>query len=407
LEIFLWIVVPTLAFFTGWFLVRFLTVHPLRMNLALLLTLLFGITTLTVLLTRFPVRHLAITIPLVLIPFVIGYLIRTRIFLNTPDLRNSPALTRQIGDSGKGHTAVIYLTHGEPETYDPIGWLNQFREFDAQKIPFIPWFVRPLFAYQLRNGYLRIGKSNHVFIHNQMMKALEREYRIEGDSTTRFYLSFLDASPTAQASTIQALNDGASRIIVSTVFLTVSNHTTEGQNQIRELEIEDKFGIPVQFTSPLYDSETLKHMFLERVNTNCRDIDNSKIGILLVGHGQPDEWDKEWPTETEQELSFRNGVLELLSANGYKRENLSLAWMEFKKPRPATKVEEFANNGVERILYFSAAISAEAMHSQYDVPRLVNKAKIPPSIQLLNMGAWNDDPIVIKAIKEKIDMLLD
>jgi len=350
---------------------------------------------------------MVITIPLVLISFIIGYLIRTRIFLSTPDLRNSPALTRQIGDSGKGHTAVIYLTHGEPETYDPIGWINQFREFDAQKIPFIPWFVRPIFAYRLRNGYLRIGRSNHVFIHNQMIKELEREYRIEGDSTTRFYLSFLDASPTAQAATIQALNDGASRIIVSTVFLTVSNHTTEGQNQIRDLEIEGKFSVPVQFTTPLYDSEILKLMFLERANTNSKDIDNSKVGVLLVGHGQPDEWDKEWPTETEQELSFRNGVLELLTANGYKRENLSLAWMEFKEPHPAPKVEEFVNNGVERILYFSAAISAEAMHSQYDVPKLVNKAKIPSNIQLLNMGAWNDDPIVIRAIKEKIDILLD
>lgn len=373
----------------------------------LFITLLFGITTLIVLLTQFPVRYMVITIPLVLISFIIGYLIRTRIFLSTPDLRNSPALTRQIGDSGKGHTAVIYLTHGEPETYDPIGWINQFREFDAQKIPFIPWFVRPIFAYRLRNGYLRIGRSNHVFIHNQMIKELEREYRIEGDSTTRFYLSFLDASPTAQAATIQALNDGASRIIVSTVFLTVSNHTTEGQNQIRDLEIEGKFGVPVQFTTPLYDSEILKLMFLERANTNSKDIDNSKVGVLLVGHGQPDEWDKEWPTETEQELSFRNGVLELLTANGYKRENLSLAWMEFKEPHPAPKVEEFVNNGVERILYFSAAISAEAMHSQYDVPKLVNKAKIPSNIQLLNMGAWNDDPIVIRAIKEKIDILLD
>lgn len=407
MELLFWILLPLSAFFTGWFLVRFLTIHPLGMSLMLFITLLFGITTLIVLLTQFPVRYMVITIPLVLISFIIGYLIRTRIFLSTPDLRNSPALTRQIGDSGKGHTAVIYLTHGEPETYDPIGWINQFREFDAQKIPFIPWFVRPIFAYRLRNGYLRIGRSNHVFIHNQMIKELEREYRIEGGSTTRFYLSFLDASPTAQAATIQALNDGASRIIVSTVFLTVSNHTTEGQNQIRDLEIEGKFSVPVQFTTPLYDSEILKLMFLERANTNSKDIDNSKVGVLLVGHGQPDEWDKEWPTETEQELSFRNGVLELLTANGYKRENLSLAWMEFKEPHPAPKVEEFVNNGVERILYFSAAISAEAMHSQYDVPKLVNKAKIPSNIQLLNMGAWNDDPIVIRAIKEKIDILLD
>jgi hypothetical protein len=133
------------------------------------------------------------------------------------------------------------------------------------------------------------------------------------------------------------------------------------------------------------------------------DFDKSKVGILLVGHGQPDEWDEEWPTETEQELSFRYDVLDLLAENDYKRENLSLAWMEFKEPKPAPKVEEFVRNGVDCVLYFSAAISADAMHSQYDVPKLVNEANIPSNIQLRNLGAWNNDPIVIQAIKEKID----
>jgi hypothetical protein len=54
-------------------------------------------------------------------------------------------------------------------------------------------------------------------------------------------------------------------------------------------------------------------------------------------------------------------------------------------------------------MFFSAAISADAMHSQYDVPALVSKAKVPAGFPLINLGAWNDDPIVIQAIKEKID----
>jgi hypothetical protein len=216
----------------------------------------------------------------------------------------------------------------------------------------------------------------------------------------------LDSSPTPQAAAIQALNDGASKIVVCEVFLTVSNHTAEGENQIKELEIEENFGIPVEFTDPLYNSETLKQLFLKRADSHCTDIEKSKVGVLLVGHGQPDEWDLEWPTETAQELSFRNEVLELLSAHGYSRENLSLAWMEFKKPHPAPVVEEFVSNGVELVLYFSAAISAESMHSQYDVPELVNQAKIPSSVRLVNLGAWNNDPIVIEALKEKIDLLI-
>ena len=137
------------------------------------------------------------------------------------------------------------------------------------------------------------------------------------------------------------------------------------------------------------------------------DTDKSKVGILLVGHGQPDEWDVEWSTETEQEIGFRKDVLKLLEADGYRPENLSLAWMEFKEPEPADKVQEFSRNGVEKVLYFSAAISADAIHSQWDVPALVNKARVREGFPLINLGAWNDDPIVIQAIKEKIDVQMN
>jgi hypothetical protein len=145
-------------------------------------------------------------------------------------------------------------------------------------------------------------------------------------------------------------------------------------------------------------------MFVQRANAHIGDTDKTRVGVLLVGHGQPDEWDEEWPTETGQEIGFRNSVLRLFEQDGYPNKNLSLAWMEFKDPKPAEKVMEFSRNGVEKVLYFSAAISADALHSQYDVPALIGEAQVSNDVALLNLGAWNDDPIVIKAIKEKIDL---
>jgi len=145
---------------------------------------------------------------------------------------------------------------------------------------------------------------------------------------------------------------------------------------------------------------------LQRANDHVGNADKSKIGVLLVGHGQPDEWDIEFPTETRQEITFRNEVLKLFESNGYRRENLSLAWMEFKEPKPAKKVQEMVGNGVEKVLYFAAAISADSIHSQYEIPELVQAAQIPDRVSLVNLGAWNDDPVVIRAIKEKIDTQL-
>jgi len=122
----------------------------------------------------------------------------------------------------------------------------------------------------------------------------------------------------------------------------------------------------------------------------------------VVGHGQPDEWDRSFATETEHEIAFRRSILDLLVEDGFRRENLSLAWMEFKKPKPKEMVEQFVKNGVEKVLYFSTAISADSILSQYDAPERVEQAQVPEGVSLLNLGAWNDEPLVIQAIQEKI-----
>nr|MBN1858397.1 hypothetical protein [Candidatus Bipolaricaulota bacterium] len=93
----------------------------------------------------------------------------------------------------------------------------------------------------------------------------------------------------------------------------------------------------------------------------------------------------------------------LLEEDGYNPDLLALAWMEFKEPQPAEKIEEFIELGARRLLFFAAAISAESIHSQVDIPELVHEATVPEGFERINLGAWNDDPLVIAAIKERID----
>jgi protoheme ferro-lyase len=395
------IIVAIISILMGVSYVRFLTVHPIRMGLYAFFSTLFLITVIALTATQFQGWSIVLASGIAFISFLAGYIWMTKRLLAREDPRPIPTLTRQKDDPGLGHTAVIYFTHGEPETYDPIGWINQFNEFDEQKIPFVPLVARPFFIYSLRRSYLSVGRSEHRRTHLRTVKALENEFRVMGDNTTRFYYSFLDDNPRPDAAFIQALNDGASRIVVAEVFVSDSNHTLEGKHLIQEVGADD-LGVPVIYTGPMYDSETLYSMFVERLRVNVNDMDKSKVGVLLVGHGQPDEWDREFATETEHELLFRNRVLDRLEQAGFPRQNLSLAWMEFKEPKPAPKIEEFASQGIEKIYYFSAAISADALHSQWDVPHLISKARNSKKIPTVNLGAWNDDPIVVRAIKEKV-----
>jgi hypothetical protein len=120
-----------------------------------------------------------------------------------------------------------------------------------------------------------------------------------------------------------------------------------------------------------------------------------------------DEWDVEWSTETKQELGFRSAVLNDYEQHGYRPQSVSLAWMSLKEPKPAPKVEQFVANDAEKTAFFLAAISADSIHSQFDIPELACEAEVRGDILILNLGTWNDEPFVIQEIKERIDLSLD
>ncbi len=223
----------------------------------------------------------------------------------------------------------------------------------------------------------------------------------EATRGTRFYQAFLDSRPRPDEMAIQAINDGASKLIVLPVFLTDSSHTIAGFEMIKALAIE-KFGVSVCAAKPLWDTDGLQQMFVARADAHLDGVDKARVGILLVGHGQPDDWDAFYPTQTEQENEFRNQVRERLIHAGYLPDNILLAWMEFKTPKITTAVQQLATQGVERILVFSASISADSIHSDIQVPESVEAADLPDDVQVVNMGAWGNSPLVIEAIRQRV-----
>ena len=334
---------------------------------------------------------------------IVGYSVTTLFFLGQDRPRELPNLaSRPV--SNPGHLGVVYFSHGESEEYDQLAWLHQFREFDEQKLKFMPRLVRPFFFTVLRSKYMK-GSSRHCSMHCQMMERLAEDFNKEGRDEVKFYLSFLDAEPRPDVAAAKAYNEGASTIVVANVFLTVSNHTKEGDELVDKLGLEER-GVRVLYTEPLWNSELLRRSFLEKADQVIPPQERATTGVLLVGHGQPDEWDKEFGTETEQEDLFRQKLRSDFIERGYRPENVRLAWMAFKEPNTTDVVNSLAASGIKKMIYFSAAISADGIHSQSDIPELVEKAKASKQVEVIDLGAWNDHPMVIAAIREKIEKAL-
>ena len=80
--------------------------------------------------------------------------------------------------------------------------------------------------------------------------------------------------------------------------------------------------------------------------------------------------------------------------------------MEFKAPKVEGKIEEFVNKKLQKVYYFPAAISADCIHTQIDLPEQIARVDIPSDMEIVDLGGWNNDPIVVRAIKEKVDVYM-
>jgi protoheme ferro-lyase len=338
---------------------------------------------------------------LALLVFVSAYLVTDYLFLNQEIPHQVPELTRSTEDPGKGHTAVIYFTHGEPKNYSVNAWIETMRHLDADKVPFVPKPFRPFFFNGVRSEYLEVGESRHNQIHAEMIASLAESMLSQDDPSLKFYLSFLDTDPRPDAAVIEALNDGASQIILMPVFLTISSHTAEGIKLLEAVDLES-FDVPMCIADPMWESESLKRMFINRANNNLGDSSKSDVGIMLVGHGQPEEWDVIYPTQTEQENSFREAIRVMLIQDGYSPENIALSWMDFKSPEVGEGALEVYQNGITSLMIFPAPISADSIHTDIEIPAAIEEAGVPDGVEVHFLGAWNNDPYVIEGIRQNI-----
>jgi sirohydrochlorin ferrochelatase len=397
----LWIVSGLLAFGCGAFLLAYLVVDPLRTGLVVLLGIaLVGLWVLTAVYT-FKGWQILWGSLLAIVCLVAGYLAATSVYLAQEEHRTLPAVTRAPDDRGDGHTAVLYFTHGEPPAYSPMPWIETFHELDGDGVSFIPWPFRPAFLNNLRREYLVVGGSAHNKVHQIMLQSLIQTLPQAKSQGVRFYQAFLDNPPRPDEMAIEAINDGASKLVVLPVFLTDSSHTQAGQEMIDAVGYE-QYGVEVCYAKPLWDTEALQQMFVERANENLGDTAKAQVGIVLVGHGQPDDWDAIYPTQTEQENLFRKQVRERLVAAGYLADHISLGWMEFKEPDIEQAVSELVFKGVKRLLIFSASISADSIHSDIQVPEAVEAVDMPEDLKVINLGAWGNSPLVIEAIRQRV-----
>ena len=395
-----WFLLVVFVFLSGYFLIQYMVRPTDQVGLYAVLLALTLAGSFYIMVRSFKGMEFVWAGLTVLVVFAAGWTTANAVFLAQEEERELPVLTRT--DGGDGHTAILYFTHGEPPGYSAQPWIETIRELDHDNVPFVPWLVRPMFFNGVRSEYFEAGGSAHNKLHETFLDNLKRAMPDETAAGTRFYLAFLDSNPRPDEMTIRAINDGASRIVILPVFITESTHTEAGKEMVASVEPE-KYGVQTCYTGALWDSESLQNLFVERANEMLDGTDKSKVGILLVGHGQPTEWENIYPQQNKQESQYREAIRAKLIADGFPAENVSLGWMEFQEPDITASAQALAGLGVEQILVFAVSLSADSIHNDVDVPHAVRDANLPPNISVEFVGQYGDHPFAIQAMKEKIE----
>jgi phosphoenolpyruvate synthase/pyruvate phosphate dikinase len=139
-------------------------------------------------------------------------------------------------------------------------------------------------------------------------------------------------------------------------------------------------------------------------------------GQLLVQEGvTPQRWVGKWgtwidrPADSDIPLTMIAEVVTQTKAiaNAYGKP-VDLEWVYNGRQVIWVQLREIG--ALDEINAYSNSISREYLPGiikplvwSVNVPDLVNEAQVSEGFPLINLGAWNDDPIVIQAIKEKID----
>lgn len=326
---------------------------------------------------------------------LVGWTAASYALFREPD--RTPVRVAPLPADAPERTAVVYFTHGEPETYEPEPWVNMLFELDHTVPSFPPKPVWPFIMAGIRKSFDVVTESPHGRIHAKTMAAVRSRV---GRSDVSWYLSFLDADPPLRDAVARACAEGATRIVFLTVFLTDSDHTAEADDMDEGMGLTEA-GIEIRRTSVLWNDPRLARMIADKIVRAAESRDRSTVGVMLVGHGQPHEWDLVHPTETEQEQAFRVAIRDLLIADGFREDLVSDAWMSFREPRVPARVRELADRGATTVIGVPVTISADSLHSLYDTPELVRKGARGTSLEVIDIGGWNTEPLLVEILAER------
>jgi len=302
-----------------------------------------------------------------------------------------------------GKIGILMVGHGEPEVFDEEVWREglreMFEEFRETGLAVPPDDALPMILTGIKNKYDAMGgKSRHAEACRKQCELVGKQF--PGCDVRLGFNEFIGPLFTDTAK--EMLRDGIKTIAFIPMLQTDSTHTGEVREKIEALEL-DKKGVRWVQSKPLFYRPEPTQFVVEEIARHVGTTPLNQVGVVLASHGEPDEWTRLSLDNTrckEQETAFCACVKKGLIEKGFVWDNIVQGFNEFTYPELPEAVEKLADKSLKKVIVMTSFGATDCIHVNYDIPTKARSALVDPNLEIVCLGGWNYDPLIIKAYVE-------
>ena len=311
-------------------------------------------------------------------------------------------------DTEEERSALIVLSKGEAEEYNPLALVRKYYKQVETGVPQKGKLAQPLEFFKVKRKYRHIIKSqSDLTIEDIKVNEPKNPYRkitrnlvekLESSFLTfnMYQEAFINDWPTINQALLSMISRGANKITILNLFMAENFEYDMAMEEMKRIDYSE-IGITISQTEFLSNSDVIQDILAKKIKDAIQtNQDLSSVGILLVAEGQPEEWDALYPI-TEQEDIFRKGIAKKLAKLGISEEKIKLAWLQDRTPIIEESYQDLIKQGCRTIVHVATTTPIDCVNSLYDIPKALENQAKADNIELIPIKAWNDDAEIINS----------
>lgn len=303
--------------------------------------------------------------------------------------------TPEVDGRGHGRDGVVLVACCDPERYDPRVVATRQNLLNESAEITVPMTALPFVFFAEKARYRAIGgRSPGQQIARQLA---ERVAALPDAGSWRIEVAWCHTPESLPHAVSLLASDGAERVAIVPLGLPESGPLDEARRLLSQYLYGKDW--PAVTTGPdVWNDRLLPERLSQRILSSMTGDIRGSVGVVLVGEGAPQAWERRFSVASETETYFDQRVTALLTEGGVDPRNIRMAWLDWQTPDVTEAVRHLAALGCSRIVVAPATIPLPTLETTLDLGHAIALARVPQGVRVVTLQPWGDDEVFAAAV---------